>query len=263
LAGFKLDFLPKYHSSSYQIYRFFWEAVDFVYPPSCAGCEKPGELFCRDCKTKVNSLHLPICEICGYPILNNGVCPDCQNETPPYAALRSWAEYTGPLRKALHRLKYKNDLGLGMFFSLPLIQIIYAEKWDFDFVIPIPISKSHRKTRGYNQAALIAKPISLALGRPMFQSSVARVKETQSQIDLSRAERFKNLQSAFSPNSAKLLNKKVLLVDDIVTTGATMISCAQTLREAGCSQVYCISVARTLISHQRAFQPDNPSQISL
>jgi ComF family protein len=164
--------------------------------------------------------------------------------------LRSWAEFEGPLRKALHRLKYENDLGLGNEFSTPLLQIIQREGWVFDYVIPIPVSKTHHKARGYNQAAVIAKPIALALGIPMFEKAVIRIKETQSQVKLSREERFKNLYSAFLGNSAKLLNKKVLLVDDITTTGATLISCSQTLREFGCTQIFCITVARTIKYNQ-------------
>jgi ComF family protein len=239
-----LDISHHVNIAPYKIYRLFWQTVDFIYPPDCASCGKPGALLCEDCKEKIQRIFDPLCPICGYPSTATGICQNCRNDPPPYTALRSWAEFEGPLRKALHRLKYENDLGLGVEFSLPLLRIIEKEKWNFDYIIPIPVSKEHRKVRGYNQAAIIAKP--LAIDIPLFEKAIMRVKETESQVKLSREERFKNLHSAFLGNSAKLINKKVLLVDDVATTGATMISCSKTLREFGCTQVFCITVARTI-----------------
>ena len=165
--------------------------------------------------------------------------------------LRSWGEFNGPLREALHRLKYKNDIALGATFAKPLIELANNNDWDFDIVIPIPISKRHKKDRGYNQAALIAFPIALAFKKPFTQSAVLRIKETKSQVKLSSVERFKNLQNAFQGNSAKLKDKKVLLVDDVTTTGATIDSCAQTLIESGCKKVYCLTVAQTPKIYQK------------
>ena len=230
---------------NYKIYRFFWKTVDFIYPPVCAGCGAPGSIWCKDCQEKVHEIGDKICPICGILEKSGNLCPECQSSSPPYSALRSWAIFEGPLRTALLSLKYKSDLGLGNIFSIPLINLIQSNHWNFDCIIPMPISKAHKKTRGYNQSSLIARPIALALNKPLLQESVIRIKETKSQVNLSRSERFKNLQSAFLGNPAKLLSKKVLLVDDITTTGATMISCAQALKDAGCDQVFCLTVART------------------
>lgn len=240
----------KPYLTRFQIYRLFWKAVDFVYPPICAGCGKPGELFCHECIEKTRFISRPFCPICGYPTASAKICENCKETPPPYTAMRSWAEFEDPLRKALHKLKYQSDLGLGNEFAAPLLQIIEKEGWNFDCIIPIPISKAHQRERGYNQAAVIARPLALATGKPMLENAVRRIKETQSQITLSREERFKNLHSAFLGNSATLINKKVLLVDDITTTGATLISCSQTLREFGCTQIFCITVARTIKQNQ-------------
>ncbi|MHC1741130.1 MAG: ComF family protein [Anaerolineaceae bacterium] len=233
-----------------QIYRFFWQAVDFLYPPVCAGCGAPGEIWCQECNSKVHLISDSICQTCGAPQSSKGICPNCKTSPPPFTAIRSWAEFEGPLREALHRLKYKSDLALGYEFSIPLKKIVLALGWDIDVVIPIPISKSHKKTRGYNQSACIARPLAYALHKPILETAVFRTKETKSQVELSREERFKNLQSAFLGISAKLLNMKVLLVDDITTTGATLISCSEALKQAGCSQIYCLTVARTMLSNQ-------------
>ena len=138
-----------------------------------------------------------------------------------------------------------------MTFSPILVEIIKSMNWDFDCVIPVPISKRHKKTRGYNQSTILARPISLAINKPLVLNSIERTKETQTQVELSREERFKNLESAFSINSAKLIGKKkVLLVDDITTTGATLISCSKVLKDSGCSEIYCLTVARTKLNHQ-------------
>lgn len=113
-------------------------------------------------------------------------------------------------------------------------------------VIPVPLCKSHFKERGYNQSEKIAYPLSLSLSLPMISDAVFRLKETSSQITLSREERFLNLEDAFIGNSAKLKGKKVLLVDDIITTGATLRSCTKALIDSGCKTVFCITVAQTV-----------------
>jgi len=237
-------------STRLKIYRAFWKTVDFIYPPTCAGCGKPGSLWCDECQEKTILISKPLCQKCGRPLSIPGICKECQTNPPPYTMLRSYAEYGDPIRKALISLKYKNNLGLGLVFSPMLIQIIKSMNWDFDCVIPVPISKGHQKERGYNQSTILARPISLAINKPLVLNSINRTKETQTQVKLSREERFENLESAFSKNPAKLISKKVLLVDDITTTGATLISCSKVLQEAGCSEIYCLTVARTKLNHQ-------------
>ncbi|MPM54252.1 hypothetical protein SDC9_101027 [bioreactor metagenome] len=142
-------------------------------------------------------------------------------------------------------MKYQNNLALGDTFSSFLIPMIQKLGWKFDIVLPVPISRSKRRERGYNQAGLIAYPISLAFDTPYSDNLLSRKSEVKSQVGLAREERFKNLHNAFQGNSAKLINKKVLLVDDVTTTGATIISCAKALQESGCERIYSITVAKT------------------
>lgn len=234
----------------YRIYQSFWDLVDYVYPPTCAACGKEGDRFCLQCQSKVIEISAPFCRKCGRQILLDDICEDCKETPPPYDVLRSWAEFNGPLRDALHHLKYRSDIALGDTLSRPLIRLLKEYNWDIEIVIPIPIGKQHHKERGYNQAALIAYPIALALGINYSDKLIKRIKETKSQVNLSSTERFKNLYSAFQGNSAKLNGKKVLLVDDVTTTGATMISCAKALVESGCERIYCLTVAKTPKYHQ-------------
>ena len=190
-------------------------------------------------------LSSPICQICGRPLNKFKICDSCKSDPPPYTALVSWGFYQGSLREALHSLKYRNNLGLCRFLAAQLHGLVIKAGWDVDIVIPVPLCKTHIRERGYNQSEKIAYPLSLSLSRPLISDAVFRVKETTSQIDLSREERFMNLEDAFIGNSAKLKEKKVLLVDDIITTGATLRSCTKALLDSGCKTVFCITVAQT------------------
>lgn len=237
--------------TSYKIYQSLWQMIDFVYPPRCSGCDKPGELFCPDCVSRVTTVHQPFCSICGRVTEKQGLCKRCQKIQPSYLSARSWAEYVEPLRHALLSLKYKNNLGIARVFTNFLAEIVFSNNWQADIIIPIPLCDSHMKKRGFNQAEQLARPLSMLLGIPMDTRAVKRVKETSSQVDLSREERFKNLEDAFFGNPAKLKSKKVLLVDDIVTTGATLNSCTEAILAAGGSSVFCITVAQTTSKYHR------------
>jgi len=219
--------------------------IDFIYPPLCAGCGKQGFSICQDCLSEIQLVISPYCDVCGRPQKQKGVCEVCRTDPPPFSALRSWGFYQGPLREALLSLKYHNNLGLGQFLASHLQTIVLGNQWDLDIVIPVPLCKTHYKERSYNQSEMIAYPLSLSLSLPLVTDAIYRVKETVTQIDLSREERFINLKDAFLGNSAKLKGKKVLLVDDIVTTGATIRSCAKALLDSGCKTVFCITVAQT------------------
>lgn len=186
-----------------------------------------------------------ICQICGTPLPFPGICQSCQTNPPPFTYLRSYAEYKGPLREALHSLKFKSNLALADTFAAYLIPMVHDLGWEFDVVLPVPMSRVKKRSRGYNQAAQIAHPIAMAFHSDFSDNLITRQFETKSQIGLGREERFKNIHNAFQGNSAKLIGKKVLLVDDITTTGATITSCAKALKESGCERIYCITVAKT------------------
>jgi ComF family protein len=233
-------------SAKEKIYRVFWKTVDFLYPPKCVTCSKPGSVWCSDCQAQAVVIGSNCCPICGYPTLNGQLCEHCRQVHPPFTQARSWAQYEGVVKETLHSLKYKSNLELGIPLAGHLCEVLARTQWTFDLILPMPISKKHLATRGYNQSEVIARPLSYLLQIPLETKAVYRIKETETQVNLNREERFKNLQSAFLGNSAKLVNKKVLLVDDTATTGATLESCAQVLQNAGCCEVYCLTVARTI-----------------
>jgi ComF family protein len=163
----------------------------------------------------------------------------------------SWAQYEGSVRNSIHSLKYRNNIALGYFFAMKLLPMIIETSWPIDLVLPVPLSKSHYKNRGYNQAALISRPLARSLNVQHDTKALQRIRETSTQTKLSADQRFLNVEGAFSANPAKLKDKKVLLVDDVITTGATMINCTKALLTSGASKVFCISVARVFVDESR------------
>ncbi len=189
----------------------------------------------------------PFCECCGQPIKAAQVCFRCRQARPRYSALRSWAIFGGSLRQAVHRLKYKRDVGLGEVLSRPMTQVLQSQQWKIDLVCPVPLGVARLAERGFNQAALLARPIALSSGLIYSPHAVHREKETLSQVGLNFERRHHNVSGAFQANPAVTSGKNVLIVDDVATSGATLEACAQALLEAGATQVYALTLARAAL----------------
>jgi len=231
----------------YTSVRFFWKIADWVYPPECAGCGRIGYRFCPQCLSEVNIFTGNHCLTCGRSIPSTQkYCPTCKESKSAIIDLCSWAKFEGPLREAIHRFKYQQNIALGDYFSEFLLTLIEKRRWEFDLVVPVPVSKSRLKTRGYNQSALISRPIARYFSVDHSNHVLMRVKETESQFSLTAIERYHNMEDAFLGFPAKLNDRRVLVVDDIITTGATMNQCAKALYQAGAKEVYGISIAKTV-----------------
>ena len=228
----------------YQAYRLIWSMIDWLYPPVCGGCEEKRGRWCQACDRLTQVIGDSICPLCGQPQAGQALCRRCQQVPPPYAALRSWAIFGGRVRNAIHRLKYKGDLGLGEALARPLVACLQQVGWPVDLVVPVPLGLARLAERGYNQAALLAWPVSLALGVPYRPKSLRRLRETRSQVGLKLAERQQNVQGAFGARREWVAGKTPLVVDDVTTSGATLAACAAALLEAGASQVYGLTLAR-------------------
>lgn len=233
----------------YHLYRSFWRGIDLFYPPICGGCDRNGIRWCENCRKNSLLIPEPICEICGLPQPKPGTCLSCKEIPAAYSALRSWAVFEGPTRKALHRIKYRQDLGLGDALAAEMLAFINQLDWQIEMVSPVPLGKKRFKERGYNQVALIARPLALAKGWEYAPRSLKRTKETISQVGLSANEREDNVRDAFVADSKRVAGKTVLVVDDVSTTGATLKSCAKALIIGGAHEVYALSVARALPRH--------------
>jgi len=236
-------------SLAYQVYKLVWSGLDWLYPPSCGGCGAAGARWCEACGLAADVVTAPICPVCGQPQSVDVVCKRCQDAPPYYQALRSRFVYGGGVRKALHRLKYKRDVALGEALAQPMIQCLQAQAWTIDLVAPVPLGLARKAERGYNQAALLARPIALSLGLEYRSNLVRRGRETRSQVGLSAAARRENVAGAFWAKPKHLHGKCVLLVDDVLTTGATVNACAQAIVEAGADCVYGLTLARARQAH--------------
>jgi ComF family protein len=174
------------------------------------------------------------------------VCARCRAAPPRYNALRSWAAFAGPLRKALHRLKYSRDVSLGEVLARPLISSLTETGWEIHLVTPVPLSPERLAQRGYNQAALLARPLALALGLDYRPSALQKVRETPSQVGLTYEQRRENVEGAFAASSVLVKDRNVLVVDDVTTSGATLDSCARVLLSGGARQVFGLTLTRAI-----------------
>ena len=175
-----------------------------------------------------------------------GLCDSCQAVLPHYTALRAWAYFDGPVRNAIHALKYKRDISLGEVLSRPMITCIQNQQWSIDVVVPVPLGSERLSQRGYNQAALLAFPLALGLGLPYRPRALQKIRETPSQVGLTMLERRTNVAGAFQARREDVLDQSILLVDDVTTSGATLDECATAMLQAGAGQVYGLTLARAV-----------------
>ncbi len=232
----------------YTAYRSIWSALDLLFPPQCGGCDRSGSRWCESCQGSVQVLFGIICDKCGLPQEKPGICRVCLAEKPHFHSLRAWAVFEGPVQSVLHKLKYRRDLSLGDAIASAMTPFVESLRWDIDIVTPIPLGKQRIRERGYNQVAMIAKPLALAFMFHYMPTALERKKETRTQVGLSREERRKNVANAFQAD-AGVRGKSVLVMDDVSTTGSTLSSAAYALYEAGARNVYALTVARALPHH--------------
>jgi ComF family protein len=183
--------------------------------------------------------------MCGEPLKKSGLCNRCRTHPPNFHSLRSLGYFTGPLRDAIHSLKYQRNLGLGDFFSMPLMQVIQCEKWQIDLVTAVPLNEKRKKERGYNQAEVLASPIARRMGIPFSSKIIKRIKHTKSQVGLSLLERQNNVADAFLIVSTLVSSKNILIIDDVATTGSTLDACAKAFMDAGTKNVFALTLAKT------------------
>ncbi|MEX1247323.1 MAG: ComF family protein [Anaerolineales bacterium] len=150
-------------------------------------------------------------------------------------------------------LKHRRNQELGQALANYLLQAFRQQDWDIDFVIPIPLGTKRKKERGYNQVDLLAAPFAMAAGIRAAENVLVRKHDTLPQFELNAAERWKNLHGSFVADPTPLRGRDVLLLDDIMTTGATLDSAAQALMDAGAGRIYGLTLARALFEDEGEF----------
>lgn len=228
--------------------------VDIVYPRRCPVCSDivipKSEKICPDCRNKLQIIKEPRCKKCSKPIERQEVeyCFDCSTRQFHYRYGISLWVYDKTMRKSIADYKYKGKKEFADFYTEELLKY-YREnilKIMPDALIPVPLHKSKQLKRGFNQAELLARGIGKELHIPVITSVLYRNKKTLPQKELSNKERLKNLQQAFQIDLKELhkneMPRRVILVDDIYTTGSTIEACCTALRNAGVEEVYFISL---------------------
>lgn len=246
-------------SPAYFLYHTLWCAVDWLFPPTCGGCESSGIRWCDTCQEQLPRVTGPLCPLCGDPNPGGQICYTCKTLPPEYRALRSFAMFNGPIRAALRRLKYKRDIGLGEALSKHLIELYNQVKWEIDIVTPVPLGAQRLRERGYNQASMLGRPLAYAIKKP-FRAVLRKDRDTRSQVGLSASERKENVQDAFTADSSQVIGKVILVIDDVTTTGSTVNACAKALNLAGASAVYGLTLARAILQADTDALPTQISQ---
>ena len=234
--------------------------VDLFFPPRCGGCRRMGSWLCDRCLAQVERIHPPICSRCGLPLDASNPspvsdtehpilqCGRCRGMAPELDGRRACAFYCGPLREAIHQFKYRDvtvlAVPLGQLMALAWSELAPKEQ-DLDAIVPVPLHPRRERERGYNQATLLARELGVNLGRPVVEDVLHRTRATAPQVNLNPRDRQANVQGAFRCEDLRLTGRRLLLVDDVCTTGATLEAAASALRQAGAAAVWAYTLART------------------
>lgn len=178
--------------------------------------------------------------------IRTGECNACRAHPPAFEQAAAWGAYGGTLQTAIQHYKFRRDFGLAEVFAARMAEAVQARGWQVDAAVPVPLGSERLKARGYNQAALLARPLAAALDCRYDGRSLARPRETRPQVGLSIAERRSNVAGVFAVRQPMPAGQRLLLVDDVMTTGATLDAAAQALRAAGAGAVYAIALARAV-----------------
>ena len=163
--------------------------------------------------------------------------------------MRSWAVFDPPVQHGLHTMKYRRNLGLGEAIATHMLDFVRSMSWPIEIIIPVPLGKKRLKERGYNQVGLVARPLAYQMGWTYAPQALWKTRETRSQVGLTAVQRAKNVQNAYQADAKAVKQKSVLIMDDVATTGSTILAGTEALLHAGAREVYALTIARALPHH--------------
>lgn len=223
---------------------FFLRAV---YPSRCPVCggdsdTHPTSPLCGDCWRGISRREGPACGICARPLNSTlaDTCGECLKKRPPFIKAFSFGLYEGALRETVHLLKFQGIKRLAESLGALLAELDLPA---VDAVVPVPLSLGSLRERGFNQALLIGRPLAASLQMEFRAWVLEKKKDTPPQVSLTRSERLINLRGAFRARE-ELKGERILLVDDVITTGATVAECSRALLKAGAGEVYVAALCR-------------------
>lgn len=231
-------------------------AIDIVYPPSCIACQAAtgqAQALCPACWGEMRFIERPYCERLGTPFaidLGDGmVSPAAIADPPVFGRARAVCRFDGTARELVHRMKYGDRTDLALTMGRMMTQAGRELLPEADVIVPVPLHRFRLWTRRFNQAAALAQVVARGSGVPLAPLALARVKRTRQQVGLTRAQRADNLQGAFKVPPAmrpQIEGRRVLLIDDVLTTGATGNAAARALLRGGARAVDILTFARVV-----------------
>jgi ComF family protein len=232
--------------------------TDLIFPPLCITCgavlEEHAPLpFCPPCAAGIHFIHPPLCPRCGipFPATEGGdhFCGECLATERPYAVARAVGMYEETLKTAIHLFKYRGRIGIGEVLGRIMADFA-GSQWDmtvFSLIIPVPLHRKRLRERGFNQAVIMARAIAKRFSLPLDFMTLRRELSTPPQVGLEREERLANVRKAFAVRKPeKIAGRRILLVDDVTTTGSTLTECASVLMKANAEAVAILTLARAL-----------------
>jgi len=219
--------------------------LDVLFPARCVGCGAYGSFLCPSCQAELPSTRPPRCPLCWQPQRQGDPCPRCREERPAFQGARSPYLYQGVAREAVQALKYNHLSALAQPMSQLMARYVGEEAIEADLLVAVPLYARRQRLRGYNQSALLARELCRLCGLPLAGRGLARRRNTPPQARSADAEaRKRNVTDAFVADRRWVEGKRILLIDDVMTTGATLDACARALRQAGAASVWALTFAR-------------------
>lgn len=230
--------------------------MTLVFPHKCAACGKtmPGkrvEMLCETCDRQLHPITEPRCKRCSKPIadITQELCEDCSQREYVVSYGKALYLYDERMQQVIRQFKYEGRFEIGNYFAERMADAfgewIYRER--LDMILPVPIHKKRLRFRGFNQAAVMAEYLGGCLGMPVLSDLLIRTEDTKPQKTLDMHKRIANLQKGFAVTKP-VVGKRILLVDDIYTTGATLEACGKVLKKAGSEKICFVSLCIGTVS---------------
>lgn len=228
-----------------RLFSLTGKAYDFLFPRRCVGCGREGGFICPACRAHFLPIAPPLCSFCGIPLSSGSLCSSCAGWEAAIDGIRSAFRFEGPAREAVHQLKYQNLRAIAPDMAALMVPVINLDAAPGDVLVPVPLHPKRLKERGYNQSALLARELGRLTGLPVDESCLVRQRNTRSQARTRNVlERRENVSGAFFCPNNNLQGRRVILLDDVATSGATLNAGAAALKEAGALSVRGITFAR-------------------
>lgn len=230
--------------------------LDTFFPPLCHSCQvfipDAGPIhLCADCRGRITAIRSPLCLICGTPFATEAgidhTCGACLQHPPHFASARAAALFDGPLKELIHLFKYTGKVQIRRPLALLTAAQLapFVQKIAPDCLVPVPLHPRKLRERGFNQAVLLGQLLARQWQLPVSINNLRRIRWTEPQITLSADQRRLNVQGAFAVHDpTAFARKRLLLLDDVYTTGNTVAECAKSLKRAGATAVHVVTIAR-------------------